>query len=85
VLGASIRDQAFAGWVPLVLATLAGLVTLGFVTEGILSNAGYLQNVATGWGERTVAVACGVASAAATVWMTGPALQSSATGRGVLS
>ncbi|WP_327048067.1 hypothetical protein OG320_09425 [Microbispora sp. NBC_01189] len=84
VLGASIREQGFAGWVPLVLAALAGLVTLCFVTEGIISNAGYLQNVAIGWGERTVAVACGFAGAAATVWMTGPALQSSATSRGVL-
>lgn len=83
-LGASIREQGFAGWVPMALAALAGLVTLCFVTEGIISNAGYLQNVVIGWGERTVAVACGFASAAATVWMTGPALQSSATGRGVL-
>ncbi|MFI9561463.1 hypothetical protein [Nonomuraea endophytica] len=83
-LGASIRDQGFAGWVPLALAALAGLVTLCFVTEGIISNAGYLHNVVIGWGERTVAVACGVASAAATVWMTGPALQSATTGRGVV-
>ncbi|WP_066363970.1 hypothetical protein [Herbidospora mongoliensis] len=85
-LAASIGEQGFAGWLPLTLSALAGFVTFCFVTEGIISNAGYLQNVAIGWGERLVAVACGIAGAATTVWMTGPALQSSAadTSRGVV-
>jgi hypothetical protein len=76
-----VVHQRYADWRQATASAFVACVVALFVIEGVISNAGYLQNLRVGAFEWAIAITSGLASGTTILWLTGPG---SASGAGVV-